>query len=173
MSMSMPQDLHAPILDATWPAATLSALREVAGGVLGWQIRVLAARPWLPDAPWSVVCPFAYGGRSLLAGIFVEDADADTLCRHLSVLNHPADEHDIGLALGELADELSRALVERRRHVAADMSAGPPIVCRGRMDVGTPALSSALEVQMGPIKAWLALIRPPPPLHGIPGPLLG
>ena len=171
----MPNDSlsNAALLDATWPAVTLTALRDVSKETLGWDTRLLAARPWLPDAPWAVLVPFAFGGRSILAGVFLEDDAADQLARQVSVLRRPADEHEVGNSIGEFAEDLSSCLVQRRQHIAADLSAGTPMVCRGRVDVGIAANASALEVQVGPLRTWLTIIRPRPAHREIPGPLFG
>lgn len=163
----------APNLDAMWPAVALSAFRQVSVQLLGWETKVLSARRWLPDCEWGVLLPVAFGGRSLLAGIFLDVPAADKLTRQLQVLPHVADDHEVGLALGEFAAELGASLVERRKHIAQDISAGVPMLCRGRVDVGSAAQTSALQVSLGGVDAWLVLIRPRTLGPGVPAPLTG
>lgn len=163
----------APNLDAMWPAVALSAFREASVQLLGWETKVLAARKWLPDCEWGALLPVAFGGRSLLAGIFMDIPAADELTRRLRVLPHVADDHEVGLALGEFVAELGASLVERRRHIAQDISAGVPMLCRGRVDVGGEAQSSALHLSFGGVEAWLVLIRPRNLGRSVPAPLTG
>ncbi len=165
--------LDAPNLDATWPAIMLSAFREVGVQALGWQTKVLAVRRWLPDSEWAVLMPIAFGGRSLVAGVFFDAPSANQLAQRLTVVPAPADDHEVGRALGEFGEDIASNIVHRRSYIAADMSAGVPMLCRGRVDIGGVAHASALQVSLGDIEAWLALIRPQALSRGIPGPLYG